>query len=143
MPAVYEHEHTVGVEEIDALGHANNVAYVEWLQTAALAHSAALGWPADRYFGLGLGWVVRAHAIEYLQPAFAGDRVIVRTWVATMRKATSLRRYQIRRMSDGEILATAETRWAFIDYATRQPARVPREIAECFPIVEKDEACQP
>ena len=139
MPAVYEHEHPVGAEEIDALGHANNVAYVEWLQTAALAHSAALGWPAGRYFQLGLGWVVRAHAIEYLQPAFAGDSVIVRTWVATMRKATSLRRYQIRRKSDGEILATAETRWAFIDYATRQPARVPREIADCFPIVEKDE----
>ncbi len=136
MLMVFEYEHTVGADEIDALQHAGNVAYVEWMQAAALAHSSALGWPADRYFRLGLGWVVRAHAIEYLQPAFAGDCVIVRTWVATMRKATSLRRYQICRKSDGRILATAETRWAFIDYATRQPARVPREVADAFQVVE-------
>jgi len=95
MLSFYEHEHTVGADEIDSLGHANNVAYVEWMLSAALSHSAALGWPADRYFQFGQGWVVRAHAIDYLQPAFAGDRVVVRTWVATMRKATSLRRYRI------------------------------------------------
>ncbi len=138
MPTIYQHEHTVRPEEIDALGHANNVAYVDWMQNAAMAHSTALGWPADRYFQLGSGWVVRAHAIEYLQPAFAGDCLLVRTWVATMRKATSLRRYRIFRKSDGALLATAETRWAFIDYATRQPSRVPREVADCFPVVEKD-----
>ncbi len=138
MISLYEHEHTVGADEIDALGHASNVAYVEWMQSAALAHSAALGWPADRYFQRGCGWVVRAHAIEYLQPAFRGDRLVVQTWVATMRKATSLRRYRIRRKSDGTLLATAETRWAFIDYTTRQPARVPREIADCFPVVDDE-----
>ncbi len=139
MSAVYEYEHTVATDEIDSLGHANNVAYVEWMQSAALAHSAALGWPVERYFELGLGWVVRAHAIEYLQPAFAGDRLAVHTWVATMRKATSVRRYRICRKADGEVLATAETRWAFIDYGTRQPARVPREIVESFPIGNVDE----
>jgi acyl-CoA thioester hydrolase len=140
MAAIYEYEHTVRPDEIDSLGHANNVVYVEWMQAAALAHSGALGWPAERYFDLGLGWVVRGHTIEYLQPAFAGDRVVVRTWVATMRKATSLRRYQICRKSDEEVLATAETRWAFIDYRTRQPARIPREVADSFPIAE--EACR-
>lgn len=137
MPAIFEYQHTVAEVEIDALAHASNVAYVEWMQAAALAHSTALGWPADRYFRLGLGWVVRAHAIEYLQPAFVGDQVVVRTWVATMRKATSLRRYEICRKSDGQVLATAETRWAFIDYATRQPARVPREVAEAFPVLDE------
>jgi acyl-CoA thioester hydrolase len=137
MPSIYEHHHTVADDEMDRLGHANNVAYVEWMQAAALAHSAAQGWPADRYRALGLGWVVRAHAIEYLQPAMAGDEIVVRTWVATMRKATSNRRYRICRRSDGTVLATAETRWAFVDYTTNQPTRVPREIAESFVVVEE------
>jgi len=135
MSAVFEYEHAVAADEIDALGHASNVAYVAWMQAAALAHSTALGWPAERYFALGQGWVARAHAIEYLQPAFAGDRIVVRTWVATMRKATSSRRYEIIRKSDGQRLATAETRWAFIDYATRQPVRIPPQIAHAFPVV--------
>ncbi len=135
MPAIFEFEHTVSDAEIDALNHAGNVAYVEWMQAAAVAHSTALGWPAERYVARGQGWVVRAHVIEYLQPALAGDRVVVRTWVATMRKATSSRRYEILRKSDGRRLATAETRWAFIDYATGQPARIPPEIAASFPVV--------
>src|SRR5688500_4616640 len=117
MPAVYEHRHTVAEAEIDALGHASNLAYVAWMQDAAIAHSAAQGWPGEAYRRLGQGWVVRSHEITYLRPAFAGELVVVRTWVATLRKASSLRRYEVLRPADGKTLATAATDWAFVDYA--------------------------
>ncbi len=135
MPPVFDYPHTVQPEEIDALGHANNVAYVAWMQAAAVAHSEAQGWPGSRYQQLGQGWVVRSHHIEYLQPAGLHDRIVVRTWVSTMKKATSVRRYRILRPEDGALLATAETRWAFIDYATGQPARIPAEVAQSFTVV--------
>lgn len=138
MPEIYEHHHTVSEDEIDVLRHANNVAYVDWLQAAAVAHSTAQGWPGQRYQDLGLGWVVRSHFIEYRRPAFAGDRIVVRTWVATMSKATSIRRYRIVRPGDDALLATAETRWAFINYTTRQPQRIPKEIMDSFQLVEDD-----
>ena len=137
MPEIYEHLHTVGDGEIDALGHANNVAYIEWMQSAAVAHSATQGWTGQRYRQLGSGWVVRSHRIEYHQPASAGDRILVRTWVATMKKVSSIRRYRIVRRADGQLLATAETKWAFINYATGQPARIPREIARSFQVVDQ------
>jgi len=135
MPETYEYRHTVRQEEIDGLGHANNVAYVDWMQLAAMAHSTALGWPNERYHEAGYGWVVRSHGIDYLQPALSGDRIVVRTWVATMRKATSIRRYKIVRETDGTLLATAETKWAFINFATRQPMRIAPEVAESFPMI--------
>ena len=135
MPEVYEYFHTVADEEIDALGHANNVAYVQWMQAAAVAHSTAQGWPGERYRRLGSGWVVRSHTIEYHQPVSAGQEIVVRTWVATMQKVTSIRRYRIVRRADEQLLATAETKWAFIDYATGQPARIPGEIAASFQVV--------
>jgi len=119
------------------LGHANNVVYVAWLQTAAVGHSAAQGWPGPRYRELGQGWVVRSHAIEYLLPAFAGDHVVVETWVSSMRKVTSLRRYRIVRGGDGALLATAETNWAFVDLATGKPVRIPPEIAAAFVVVQR------
>jgi acyl-CoA thioester hydrolase len=137
MPDVFEYHRTVRNDEIDSLGHANNVAYVDWMQAAALAHTAAQGWPAEKYRELGVGWVVRAHKIEYLQPASARDEILVRTWVATMRRATSLRRYEILRRSDETLLAVAETLWAFINYATGHPMRIPREVAESFQVVER------
>jgi acyl-CoA thioester hydrolase len=86
---------------------------------------------------LGRGWVVRSHKIEYLQAAVAGDRIVVRTWVATMKKVTSLRRYQIHRVGDDVLLARAETNWAFINFATGQPVRIPPEIADDFPLLDR------
>ena len=137
MPAVFEYHHTVAAAEIDVQGHANNVCYVAWMQDAALAHTAAEGWPAERYVALGAGWVARSHKIEYHEPAFAGDEIVVRTHVATMQKVTSVRRYRIERRTDGALLATAETRWAFVTYATGQPTRIPAEIAEAFKVMKE------
>ncbi|HUT89074.1 MAG TPA: acyl-CoA thioesterase [Thermoguttaceae bacterium] len=136
MPEIYEYRHAVRRDEIDGLGHANNVAYVDWMQSAAVAHSTAHGWSGERYRRMGFGWVVRSHQIEYLQPAFAGDPVVVRTWVATLKKATSVRRYKILRETDEALLATAETKWAFVNYTTAQPMRIPREVAESFRVID-------
>lgn len=138
MPAVYLHHHRVASDEIDPLGHANNVSYVQWMQDAAVAHSSAQGWPGPRYQEIGSGWVVRGHEIEYLLPAFAGEDLVIETWVTTMKKATSVRRYIMRRSGDGAILATAQTRWAFVSYETGLPARIPPEVATAFEVVEQE-----
>jgi acyl-CoA thioester hydrolase len=82
MPVIFECHRGVRDDEIDAQGHTNSVCYVAWMQDAALAHSAAQGWPAEAYQRLSMGWVVRSHAIEYHQPALVGDRIVVRTWVS-------------------------------------------------------------
>ena len=134
MPAIYEHALTVRAEEIDAQGHVGNVHYVSWMQAAAVAHSSAQGWTPERYADAGAGWVVRSHLIEYLQPAFGGEQVVVRTWVADMKKATSLRKYRILRRSDGVLLARAETNWAFISQAAGGLSRIPPELAQCFEV---------
>jgi acyl-CoA thioester hydrolase len=135
MESVHEYLHTVTAEDIDELGHAGNYHYIRWMQHAAVSHSAALGWPSDRYRNLGAGWVVRSHQVTYLKPAFEGDAMVIRTWVANMKSATSLRRYEIYR-SDGDLLARAETDWAFINYSKQRPVRIPGEVAECFPVIE-------
>lgn len=134
MIARFEYPHVVTREDIDELGHAGNFHYVRWMQNAAVAHSAANGWPPERYNELGAGWVVRAHQITYLKPAYEGDELVITTWVENIRPATSLRRYEIRR-ADGALLARAETDWAFINYATQKPVRIPPAVAECFEVV--------
>ena len=136
MPAVFEYNHVVAPEEIDVLGHASNVAYFNWMQAAALAHSAAQGWPGEAYQRLGLGWVVRSHQITYQRPAMPGDTLLIRTWVANFHRVTSLRRYDILRQADGKPLAAAATDWAFINYNTRLPTRVPPEVIAAFELVD-------
>jgi len=130
-PHVYRHR--VSADEIDELGHAGNVEFVKWLQYAAVDHSAALGWPGSRYRELGAGWVVRSHRITYLKSAYEGDLLEVLTWVADMKSATSLRKYEIRKVG-GSRIAVAETDWAFIDYAGERPLRIPPEVRADFPL---------
>jgi len=138
MPAVYEHLLIVGPEEIDRLGHVNNLCYLAWMQRAALAHSAAQGWPPERYEALGAGWVVRSHEIRYLQPAYVGQKIVVRTWVAGMKRVGSTRRYRIER--DGQLLARAETHWAFVSFASGAPCKIPPEVWQAFELYEEEAA---
>ncbi|MBI3829224.1 MAG: acyl-CoA thioesterase [Planctomycetes bacterium] len=135
MPAIYEHRLSVRASAIDRFGHANNQVYLAWLMQAAEAHSTAQGWPLEAYEHLGAGWFVRKHEIEYLRPALAGDELIVRTWVATLEKVTSLRRYEILRGPDAEKLAVASTNWVFVDFAKQSPCRIPEEVARSFEVV--------
>lgn len=134
MPALFESHRQVLPHEIDRLGHVNNLVYLQWMIDAALEHSAAQGWPSERHQKLGAGWVVKSHFIEYLRPAFPDERILVRTWVADMKRVSSLRRFEIFRPADETLLAKAETNWAFIDYTTSAPRRIPDEVADAFEV---------
>jgi acyl-CoA thioester hydrolase len=137
MPAVFEHQVTVAPQDIDALGHASNLCYLRWMQDAAVGHTTAQGWSGEDYLSLGAGWVVRSHQIEYLQPARVDEELVVQTWVATMGKVRSLRRYRVRRRTDGVELARGATDWAFVDHASGAPRRVPPEVRDAFEVVEE------
>ena len=138
MPAVFEYHHLVKADEIDGQGHVNNVAYVRWMQDAAVAHSTEQGWEATRYREIDSGWVARMHTIEYLQPAFEGDQILVLTWISDMKKITSRRKYKITRPADSTVLAVAETNWAFVSFSKSTPKRIPAEIFKSFDLVEPD-----
>ena len=124
---------------MDENRHANNIAYVRWMQEAAIQHSAICG--ATRLAqSLGATWVIRTHRIEYLSPAFAGDAITVETWVANFRKVRSLRRYKFIRAADQTVLAEAETDWVFVDAATGRPRAIPGEIRKVFGVAAGEAA---
>ncbi len=139
MPAIFELRRTVQSSEIDDQGHVGNVEYLRWLQDAAVEHSAAQGWPKERYLEFGAVFVVRSHQIEYLQPAFAGDEIKVVTWVSSFHKFTTVRKYQVVRERDNLLLAKAATNWAFINWPNRLPKRFPKELIEAFILVPEDQ----
>ena len=134
MQAIYRFEIDVPSEAVDGNRHVNNVTYVQWMQDAAVRHSAASGCTALTQ-AAGATWVVRSHRIEYLSPAFAGDRIVLMTWVADLRKVRSLRRYRFVRLADGAVLARGETDWVFVDAGGGRPRAIPGEIRKMFTVV--------
>jgi acyl-CoA thioester hydrolase len=123
---------TVAPDDIDGQGHVNNAVYVRWMDHAAFAHSCTVGYDWPAYQRLGSAFVVRRHEIDYLAPAFAGDRVVVATWPCAMERFTALRRHQILRLSDGLTLARAHTTWIYCDTTTGRPRRMPAELIAAF-----------
>ena len=134
MEPLYEWSLVVPAEAVDANDHVNNVVYLEWVQEAAKRHAEASGCTRATH-AVGATWVVREHRLQYLRPAYAGDRVAVRTWVATMGRARSLRRTEVLRLDDGEALARAWTEWVFVDARGGHPRLIPPAVAGAFTLV--------
>src|SRR4051812_19587722 len=81
-------EFVAAQDDVDELGHISNVSYVRWLQDAAVALSVSAGFDLETYRTLGCVFVVRRHDIEYLRPAYAGDRIALVAWINAVRGAT-------------------------------------------------------
>lgn len=139
MARIHLNRVAVTEDAIDVNRHVNNLAYLQWMQDAATGHSAAVGWPHERYVAVGAGWFVRSHFIEYLRPAFAGDTLLVYTWVAGMTAHSSPRRYRFLREDDGVAVARAETLWVYVDFESGRPVRIPAEVRADFPVVPDDD----
>lgn len=120
---------TAAPEHIDELDHVNNAVWVQWIQDVAVAHWRSVAAPDHdaAYF-----WVVVRHEIDYLRPAFEGDRVTARTWIdPEIQGARSVRHMEFTG-ADGKLLVRARTQWAIIDKAAGRPVRVPREVVAPF-----------
>lgn len=138
MPQVYQYQLTVSEDSLDVNGHVNNLEYLRWMQSAAVLHSDAQGC-TKATTDIGATWVVRAHRVEYLRPAFAGEHMIVLTWVSDFRRVQSLRKYRIIRVEDNALLVEGETDWVFVDARTGRLRSIPKNIMAAFELLPKDQ----
>jgi len=135
---IYARRFPVPAAAIDVNGHVNNLAYVAWMQDVAIEHSAAAGWPLERYRAIAAAWVVRSHFVEYLRPLFLGDPLAVYTWVPRFDQRAAPRKYLFTRESDGREAARAETAWVFVDLGTGKRRPLPPELISAFQPIPDD-----
>lgn len=124
---------TVGHESIDVMGHANNVEYLRWLEHVAWDHSQALGLDWAEYQRLDRAMVARRTEIEYLVPAFAGDHLLIGTWIVENDQRVSItRQYQLVRPKDGKTLLRGKTQWVCVAISSGALKRMPPEFVNGY-----------
>ena len=124
---------TVGSQHQDDFGHTNNIAYLQWLEKVAWAHSNHLGLDIDAYKRLNCGCVVRKHELNYAFPTYIGDELQVGTWIsANDGKLSTVRDYQIVRVSDDKTVFTGRTYFVTVDMVTGKPKRMPTEFIMAY-----------
>jgi acyl-CoA thioester hydrolase len=131
---VFRRSRVVAERDVDELGHVNNVVWVGYVIQLAFAHSKALGFDFEAEKRSGHVWVVRRHEIDYLRSAPLGAEVAEETWVAELHGARLVRHSRFSLGSDGPLLVSARTVWAWVELTSMRPKRVPKEIAARFPI---------
>lgn len=115
----------VSSDDIDQLGHVNNVVYVRWVQEVAAAHWESVAPRAlrEKYY-----WVVLRHEINYKSPAVAGDAITGETWVGEHNGARFDRFVRLTNANTGKVLAEAKTTWCMLDASGMRPQRITAEI---------------
>ncbi len=119
-------------EAIDFNGHVNNVTYLAWMMEAATKHSGSVGMNYERCLELGGTWVAKSHNLEYKKAAFEGDELLMETWIETLGKIASERRYRLTRIADNALIFEGKTDWVFVDKNSFRPTKIPETIKNAF-----------
>jgi acyl-CoA thioester hydrolase len=99
------------------------------VQEAAVAHSAAVGWPPSRYREVVGGWVVRELVGVHHRELHYGEALQAETWNSERRRELLYRRET--RVADA---LEASVDWVYV--GASGPVRAPPELVAAFPICE-------
>jgi acyl-CoA thioester hydrolase len=126
----FEMEINVQPEDIDELGHVNNVVYLTWVQNVSTAHWNAAS--PNGHEPSSIVWVVIQHEIRYKQPTYLKDTVIARTWIGKAKRRYMERNTELLRKSDGTLLARAVTLWTPVDKDTGKSVEIEADVLGLF-----------
>jgi acyl-CoA thioester hydrolase len=130
-PRVYRRSRVVAAEDVDFLGHVNNVVWLRFVIALSDAHARERPEAGRLVREHGGQWIVRRHELDYQANAGIGEEIAEETWVESMKGARSFRACRFTG-PDGQVLLESMTQWAFVDAKTLRPIRIPRPLIAFF-----------
>jgi acyl-CoA thioester hydrolase len=130
VPYTYNYKVTVRSYECDAYRRVRPAVLLQYMQEAAIAASASVGYSPTRYDEIGLLWLAYETDLRILRPITREDSLVINTWVADMRRVRSLRRYEL--YCDGVIVGEASTDWVLLNRSSLHPTTVPDDMVEAY-----------
>ena len=121
---------------LDDLDHVNNVQYLHWAQEIAKSHWSYLIKNINEDFGV---WVVRHHDVTYKLAAYLGDKILISTYIKTVKGPISERIVEFHNSKEEKLLVKVISRWCYLnDPKTRKVSHIPNFINKIFkPVYSK------
>lgn len=133
QPDPFVIEVVVSAEQIDDLGHTNNLHYLDWLQRCAWQHSLSRGFGPEQMVRLGNAMAVHETHMRYLAATFEGERLLVGDWItACDGRLRATRSFQIIRASDLAVVMRASIDYVCINIDSGKPTRMPTEFVAAY-----------
>lgn len=102
--------------ETDQMGVVHHTAYLTWFEEGRSAFTRAIGYPYAQMEADGLSLAVAEVQARYHRPARYDDEVVVAARLDELQSRGLTFSYEIRRASDGVLLATGMTRHISVDH---------------------------
>lgn len=132
-PAPFTQTIKVTPDHIDGLNHTNNAIYIQWCEKTAWAHSESLGLSLADYQRLNRAMAIVEANYSYLSPSYAGDELVIGTWLAGSDKKRSLQRlFQICNCSNGQTILKGKWTFICINIESGRPAKMPAEFIDSY-----------
>ena len=117
---------TVRTTDLNYGGHLGNDRLLALLHEARVAFLAAQGWTELACGGVGL--IMNEAALRFKREAFAGDVLSINVGVSEIGRAGFRLSYLTTRVSDGAVVALAETGMVGYDYMAGKVAPLPEDV---------------
>lgn len=113
----------VASNEIDELGHVNNINYLRWVQNIADAHWKLI---SNSLLNDKIIWVVLRHEIDYFEAVLEDDTISLKTYIGESYGVKSERYVEM--FKEGRLIAKSKTIWCLLDKQTQKPLRISKDV---------------
>ena len=130
MKAPYIGEFKVHSYDTDSHAKMSLQSMVKYFMETSIDHSESTGHTIERLLSENRGWVVLNWIIKFFDYPRFKDIIKTSTWTKGGNKLQATRFFVME--NEGEVVAEAATRWAFLDLETRHPVRFSEEVEELY-----------
>ncbi len=116
---------------IDAIGHVNNIIYIQWMEIGRVLLLESVGMPIVETIKAGFGPALVETSISYKMPLYLGDQVSASIWLSQLCGASARLEFEFFNQN-GECSAIGSQRGIFIDLKSKRPKRLSKEQRERF-----------
>ena len=116
--------------ETDAEGVVYYANYLIYMEVARVNYLRALGVDRGIWGVHGLGLVIAEALCRYHAPAHFDEELVIRAWLESTRRSSSVMHYEVVHKESGRLLADGHTVQVFVDLKTMKPASIPAEVLE-------------
>lgn len=103
---------------------------VKYLMEAAIEHTEKAGYPVEKLLAMQRGWVVLNWVIRVDKYPEYRDNLEIQTWAKYGSTLQATRYFRV--SCNGAQIASAASRWAFLDLEKRHPVRFSKEMEEAY-----------
>ena len=129
MKEKFKYAYKVKTQDLDALGHVNNIVYLKWVQHVAYLHWNEL---VTNELRTKYVWMVLRHEIDYVGQAFLGNEIDIQTWIGESSGVKSTRIVEM--YHKNTLIAKSKSTFCLLNAKTKKPQRIGTDLLNLFKI---------